>query len=81
MVNKVSSGGGFLVSRPEVETNKCCVFSFSTHAELQLRLALTPQLERRKGNTQHLLISTSVLFLTGSVHKGPNYIVGRGGQI
>ena len=43
----------------EVETYKCCVFPFSAQAELQLRLTLTAPLERRKGNTQHLLVSTS----------------------
>ena len=35
--------------------------SSGTQAELQLRLALTAPLERRKGNTQHLLVSTCEL--------------------
>ena len=48
---------------PEVETNKCCVFSFSAQAELQLRLALTAPLERTKENTQYLLVSTSDLLI------------------
>ena len=58
-----------ITQRPEVETHKCCVLPFSAQAEQQLRLALTAPLERRKGNTKHLLVSTFDFLYTCAMYS------------
>ena len=64
-LNKTSGSASLIYGMQGLKLINIVYFPSSAQAELQLRLALTTPrkapLERRKGNTQHLLVSTSGL--------------------